>query len=113
MGELDGGACGQFGSRRLSSSPSVFVVALSHGCLSRVDLCRVFVCPCVPHRLFCSSSQSIARVRNTEYENFDVTGPDLLPTDSVASKRKASKELSRLVKLGILPCDAGEEPGAV
>ena len=68
-----------FGSRRHLLGASVFV-ALSHGC---------------------SSSQSIARVRNIKYENFDV-----LPTDAVVIHRKASMEQSRLVKLRLLPCDA-------
>ena len=69
MGELDGFACGHLGSRRFPSSPGVFVLALSHGCccLMRSD----HSAESLHERWFCSSS---ARVRNTNYESFDVTG---------------------------------------
>ena len=63
MGELDGGACGQFGSRRFPSSPCVFVVALSQ-CL--FVLLRSF-------GLICSE------VRH-EVRSFDVTGSRHLPS---------------------------------
>ena len=37
----------------------------------------------------------------------------LMLSDTAVSQRNALKELSRLVKLGILPCEASEGPGTV
>ena len=64
------------------------------GYLLRVDLSRVFFCPCVSHRLFCSSFESIARVRNTKYKNFDVRWQSRLLCRSVEEALFVCSEVS-------------------